>query len=53
MTENIPTKISDNFSLTPQVRKIWDAITGNVRIKLLNNVWCGSCRETTDMGNVS
>ena len=41
------------FSLTPQARKLWEAIPGEVRVKLLNNVWCGSCRKTTGICEVT
>lgn len=48
-----PSKGSDEFSLTPQARRIWDAVPGDVQMKLLNNVWCVSCSETTGIGNVN
>jgi hypothetical protein len=38
------------LSLTPQARTIWEGIPGNVQIKLLNNVWCFSCKKTTGIG---
>lgn len=41
---------SDSLDLTPKARAIWDAIPGNIRVKLLNNVWCGTCRKTTGIG---
>ena len=40
----------DGLALTPKARAIWEAIPGNVQIKLLNNVWCFNCRETTGIG---
>ena len=40
----------NGLALTPKARAIWEAIPGNVRIKLLNNVWCFSCRKTTGIG---
>ena len=48
-----PSKISDGFSLTPQARRIWDAVPGDLQVKILNNVWCVGCRETTGIGSVS
>lgn len=48
-----PTKASAEFSLTPQARKIWDAVPGDAQMKILNNVWCVTCSETTGIGNVS
>jgi len=42
------------FSLTPRAQKIWDAIPGQIQMKLLNNVWCVSCRVESGIGgNVS
>ena len=41
---------SNGLVLTSQARKIWEAIPGNVQIKLLNNVWCFNCRKTTGIG---
>ena len=40
----------DGLILTPQARTIWEAIPGNVQLKLLNNVWCFNCRKTTGIG---
>ena len=40
----------DGLTLTPQARTIWEGIPGNVQIKLLNNVWCFNCRQTTGIG---
>jgi len=40
----------DGLILTPQARSIWEAIPGNVQIKLLNKVWCFNCRKTTSIG---
>ena len=36
----------DGLDLTPKARAIWEAIPGNIRIKLLNNVWCVNCKKT-------
>jgi hypothetical protein len=48
-----PSKVLDGFFLTPQARRIWDTVTGDLQVKILNNVWCDSCSETTGIGNVS
>jgi len=40
----------DGLALTPQAQTIWEGIPGNAQIKLLNNVWCFSCRKTTGIG---
>jgi len=44
---------SVEFSLTPQARKIWNAIPGEIRMKILNNVWCVNCSDITGIGDVS
>ena len=45
--------ITNGFSLTAQARKLWEAIPGEVRVKLLNNVWCVDCRQATGICEVS
>lgn len=44
---------SVEFSLTPQAREIWNAIPGEIRMKILNNVWCVNCSDITGIGSVS
>jgi hypothetical protein len=39
------------FSLTPQAKKIWDSIPGDFQMKILNNVWCRTCSDTTGIGS--
>jgi hypothetical protein len=34
-------------------KKIWEAITGNIQIKILNNVWCVQCRKESSIGNLT
>lgn len=51
--KSLPTKALDEFSLTPQAQKIWDSIPGDFQVKILNNVWCSSCSDTTGIGSVS
>ncbi len=46
-------KTTLNGSFTPKAKTIWEAIAGDIRIRLLNNVWCGHCRKTSSMGNLS
>jgi hypothetical protein len=41
----------DNF--TPKAKKIWELIPGNIRLRILNNVWCPQCRDVTGIGNFS
>ncbi len=48
-----PIKTLDEFSLTPQASKIWDNIPGDIQMKILNNVWCTTCSDTTGIGSVS
>jgi len=38
---------------TPNARKIWQAIPGDIQLKILNNVWCGQCGGVTGIGNVN
>jgi len=49
----LPTKALDEFSLTPQAFRIWINIPGDIQIKILNNVWCRTCSDTTGIGSVS
>jgi hypothetical protein len=37
--------MSDNNIFTPQARKIWEQIPKDLRLKILNNVWCPQCRK--------
>ena len=43
----------NGFNMTPQARRRWEAIPGDIRMKILNNVWCVGCRNTTGIGEVS
>ena len=38
-------------NLTPKAKKVWDSIPGDIRLKILNNVYCVQCREMTGIGN--
>ena len=51
--KSLPTKALNEFSLTPQAQEIWDAIPGDFQMKLLNNVWCRTCSDTTGIGSVN
>jgi len=51
--KSLPKTAQVEFSLTPQAKKIWDAIPGDFQMKLLNNVWCRTCSDTTGIGSVS
>jgi ribosomal protein S17E len=37
---------------TPKAKKIWEAIAGDIQIKILNNVWCAHCRKGSSIGNL-
>ena len=41
--------MEDNF--THKAKKIWQSIPGDIRLKILNNVWCVQCRDMTGIGN--
>ncbi len=51
--KSMPSKALDEFSLTPQAFRIWINIPGDIQIKILNNVWCRTCSDTTGIGSVS
>jgi len=51
--KSMPKSARVEFSLTPQAQKIWNAITGDFQMKILNNVWCRTCSDTTGIGSVS
>ena len=38
-------------NLTPKAKRIWEAIPGNIRLKILNNVWCVQCKDMRGIGN--
>jgi hypothetical protein len=38
-------KMEENFTL--KAKKIWQAIPAEIRLKILNNVWCVQCKEIT------
>ena len=46
-------KTSLNGSFTPKAKKIWYAIASDIRIRLLNNVWCRHCGKMSSIGNLS
>jgi len=51
--KSMPKAAHVEFSLTPQAQEIWNAIPGDFQIKILNNVWCRTCSDTTGIGSVS
>jgi len=51
--KSLPQKALDEFSLTPQAFRIWINIPGDIQMKILNNVWCRTCLDTTGIGSVS
>jgi len=51
--KSMPKAAQVEFSLTPQAQEIWDAIPGDFQMKILNNVWCRTCSDTTGIGSVS
>lgn len=38
-------------NLTPKAKKIWESIPGDIRLRILNNVWCARCSDVTGIGN--
>ena len=51
--KSMPKAAQVEFSLIPQAQEIWDAIPGDFQMKILNNVWCRTCSDTTGIGSVS
>jgi len=49
----MPKVVQVEFSLTFQAQEIWDTIPGDFQVKILNNVWCRTCSDTTGIGSVS
>lgn len=45
--------LSLDGSFTPKAKKIWEAIAGDIQIKILNNVWCVHCRKGSSIGNLT
>ena len=48
--KNIP---SLDGSFTPKAKKIWEAMAGDIQIKILNNVWCVHCKKGSSIGNLT
>ena len=46
-------KPSLDGSFTPKAKKIWEAIAGDIQVKILNNVWCAHCRKGSSIGNLT
>jgi hypothetical protein len=40
------------MDLTPQAKKLWDAIAPDQRLWILNHVWCVNCMKPSSMGSV-
>ena len=51
--KSMPKAAHVEFSLTPRAQEIWNAIPGDFQMKILNNVWCRTCSDTTGIGSVS
>jgi len=41
-----------NVKLSAAAKKQWEKIPKSAHMKLLNNVYCGSCRKMTGIGNI-
>jgi hypothetical protein len=41
--------MENNF--TPKAKRIWESIPGDIRLKILNNVWCIQCKDMTGINN--
>ena len=45
-------KLRKFMDLSPQAKIIWEKIPSNIRVKLLNNVYCSFCRKAVGIGCV-
>jgi hypothetical protein len=43
----------DQTYFTPQAKRFWQKVPGNIRLRLLNNAFCVSCKDETGIGNPS
>ena len=43
----------DDATFTPKAKKIWQSIPGDIRLKILNNVYCVQCKDMTGIGNIT
>ena len=41
------------MKLSPQARRIWEAIAPDRRLRILNQVWCVRCMKSSSMGNIT
>jgi hypothetical protein len=41
------------MNLSPQAKKQWEKIPKEVRVKLLNNVYCSKCGTTTGIAEIN
>ena len=37
--------------MTTTAKKFWESIPPEAKVKILNNVWCGTCQGTSSLGN--
>jgi hypothetical protein len=43
----------ENTPFTPKAKRIWESIPRDIRLKILNNVWCVQCKDMTGIGNLT
>ena len=41
------------MKLTPQAKKIWETVSPDQRLRILNHVWCTHCMKISSIGNAS
>ena len=41
------------MEMTQQAKTLWDKIPAQIRVKLLNNVYCGKCGDNRSVGQAS
>ena len=37
------------MKITPMAKKSWDKIPAEIKMKILNNVWCSTCRTSVNI----
>jgi hypothetical protein len=46
-----PDKNTNSDGFTPEARERWESIPGDVRLLLLNNAYCSTCKKPTGIRN--
>jgi hypothetical protein len=41
------------MEMTPPAKRIWEKIAPELRLRILNNVWCVNCMKSSSMGKAA